>query len=276
MPRSKQTAIASSANVIKININTKTKKKPRKTRARKPAIIHSAKPPPLPSSTSTVHQLLRPAVDHTNILRDIQLSQTNLSEMTKKNTEEIRRLNSLATSVLPATAPPVPRTPKPVKVATPKTNPRIKEIKKRLETLKAGKKLFDDSDLKDPVGLSKSGAVPVPRNPAFGGAGAENVASYQSVLNSKDRDEEIRTKYEDMIDSFDDIAKLKGWANKNLNTNQNRSQKSLPELQEYLKSDPKFYDVFYARELAQYPTPQKGGADEDATLPSMFGGNDGY
>lgn len=256
MPRSKQTALASASNVIKININSKTKK-PRKRRARK------VNPKPLPAVPLPPILMRSTAIDG-NILRDIQISQTSLSDLTKKNTEEIRRLSSLASTIsTPITSPPpVPGTPITIKLSVPKTNPKIKEIRKKIETLKGGKKLFDD--ISDPQGLSQSGAVPAPRNPVFGGAGAENVASYQTLLDTKKKDGEIKQKYYDTINGFDNIRDLKGWANRYLSTNQNASKKSLEELKEYLKTEPSFYDTFYAREIAQYPTPQKGGADDSA------------
>lgn len=269
MPRGKQTAIASSANVIKININTKTKK-PRKRKPRKtvPKALPPI-PPPVPFMRSTP--------DFTNQLRDIQTSQINLSDLTKRNTDEIRRLNTLSTAYLATSrATPAkveaPSTPKPSKPSTPKpfkpkantpksSSSRIKEIKTRLGLIRGAKKLtFDSSSLTDPEGLAQSGAVPAPRNPAIGGAGAGNASSYQAVLDESGRDEAIRTKYVETIKGFDDVSKLKGWANRNLDTNQNRNTRDLQSLKDYLIDNQSFYDTFYAKEMAQYPTPEKGGA----------------
>jgi hypothetical protein len=174
-----------------------------------------------------------------------------------------------------------PMTPsKPPKFGTPQVNSTVKRLSDKIAKIKSGKTLFDElssriqtegkplfDELTSSTGLGQSGAVPAPRNPVFGGAGSGGNASYQSFLDNSQRDDKIRRDFYATIDSFNDVKDLKGWANRTLGSNQNASKKTLEELKEHLKAD-RFYDSFYAREVAQYPTPQKPGVTAD----DLFGG----
>lgn len=169
-----------------------------------------------------------------------------------------------------------PMTPsKPPKFGTPQVNSEVKRLRDRVAKLRSGETLFNElssriqtegkplfDELTSSTGLGQSGAVPAPRNPAFGVAGSGGNASYQSFLDTSQRDDKIRREYYETIDNFNSIKDLKGWANRTLGSNQNASKKTLEELKEHLKAD-RFYDAFYAREVAQYPTPQKPGVTAD-------------
>lgn len=193
MPRN-TTAVAT--NIIKINIGKPKRKAQRK--GRKPA---PRRVPPTPANSPAQIVFRSPPTKssgvYANQLRDIQVSQQTLNDTSKKNSDDIRRLTLLASSLrLPPSSSPPPTSSAPPRIQAPSTTPNTRKLKL------ASARKRRDSLLDSMRGRNLVGSNPMTSasSAQLGGGGT----SYEDILKSRQEDfrRQADEDYVRQIDSY--------------------------------------------------------------------------